>query len=207
MANFRTDQFDNLPENLDRVGAHRGPKVRGRGWITFAWAVLATAVIVVGGLYVLSIFDGSIKFGLGGTTAGSTATPSGTPTPVITPVDQSDAPIASRNITVTVLNGTDIVGLQNQGRRQADRPGLERHRHRQLHGHQHQEHDRLLLRRGRQGCRARHPADPRRAVHPVQQRLPRIVDHGRRRQRLQGLNRPRCTPAACPVSTPCFWHV
>src|ERR1019366_5658749 len=54
MANFRTDQFDNLPENVDRVGAHRGPKVKGRGWIAFAWAVLATAVLVVGGLYVLS---------------------------------------------------------------------------------------------------------------------------------------------------------
>jgi hypothetical protein len=113
MANFRTDQFDNLPEHLDRVGAHRGPKVKGRGWITFAWAVLATAVIVVGGLYVLSIFDGSIKFGLGGTTAGSTSTPSGTPTPVITPVTNPSS-IASRDITVTVLNGTDIVGLQTK---------------------------------------------------------------------------------------------
>jgi hypothetical protein len=113
MANFRTDQFDNLPENIDRVGAHRGPKVKGRGWITFAWAVLATAVIVVGGLYVLSIFDGSIKFGLGGTTAGSTSTPSGTPTPVITPITNPTA-IASRNITVTVLNGTDIVGQQTK---------------------------------------------------------------------------------------------
>jgi hypothetical protein len=112
MANFRTDQFDNLPDNVDRVGAHRGPKVRGRGWITFAWAVLATAVLVVGGLYVLSIFDGSIKFGLGGT-AGSTATPSGTPTPVITPITDPTS-VASRNITVTVLNGTDIVGLQTK---------------------------------------------------------------------------------------------
>ncbi len=112
MANFRTDQFDNLPENVDRVGAHRGPKVKGRGWITFAWAVLATAVLVVGGLYVLSVFNNSIKFGLGTTTA-STPTPSGTPTPVITPVEDPST-IASRNITITVLNGTAIVGLQNK---------------------------------------------------------------------------------------------
>jgi hypothetical protein len=112
MANFRTDQFDNLPENVDRVGAHRGPKVKGRGWITFAWAVLATAVLVVGGLYVLSVFNNSIKFGLG-TSAASTPTPTGTPTPVITPVEDPST-IASRNITITVLNGTATVGLQNK---------------------------------------------------------------------------------------------
>ncbi|HEY5229560.1 MAG TPA: LytR C-terminal domain-containing protein [Galbitalea sp.] len=112
MANFRTDQFDNLPENIDRVGAHRGPKVKGRGWITVAWAVLATAVLVVGGLYVLSIFNSSIKFGLGGTSAASD-TPSSTPVPVITPIDNPTS-IASRNITVTVLNGTDIVGLDTK---------------------------------------------------------------------------------------------
>jgi LytR cell envelope-related transcriptional attenuator len=113
MANFRTDQFDDLPDNVDRVGAHRGPKVRGRGWITFAWAVLATAVLVVGGLYVLSIFNSSIKFGLSGTSASSSATPSGTPTPVITPIEDPST-ITSRNITITVLNGTDVVGLQDK---------------------------------------------------------------------------------------------
>jgi LytR cell envelope-related transcriptional attenuator len=112
MANFRTDQFDNIPENVDRVGAHRGPKVKGRGWITFAWAVFATAVLVVGGLYVLSIFNNSIKFGLGGSAA-STPTPSGTPTPVITPIEDP-ASIASRNITITVLNGSSVVDLQTK---------------------------------------------------------------------------------------------
>ena len=114
MANFRTDQFDNLPENVDRVGAHRGPKVKGRGWITFAWAVLATAVLVVGGLYVLSTFNPSIKFGLG-TGAASTPSASGTPTPVITPIEDPTAPdVAARNITITVLNGTAVVGLQTK---------------------------------------------------------------------------------------------
>jgi hypothetical protein len=114
MANFRTDQFDNLPENVDRIGAHRGPKVKGRGWITFAWAILATAVLVVGGLYVLSIFNNSIKFSLGAT-ASSSPTPTGTPTPVITPVEDPTAPdVVARKITITVLNGTDIVGLQTK---------------------------------------------------------------------------------------------
>ena len=114
MANFRTDQFDNLPDDVDRVGAHRGPKVKGRGWITFAWALLATVVLVVGGLYVLSIFNNSIKFGLG-TTAASSPTPSGTPTPVITPIENPTAPdVVARKITITVLNGTSTVGLQDK---------------------------------------------------------------------------------------------
>jgi hypothetical protein len=113
MANFRTDQFDNIPDQIDRVGAHRGPKVKGRGWITFAWAVLATAVLVVGGLYVLSIFDAQIKFGLGGNSAANSPSPSGTPTPVITPITDP-ASVASRKIVITVLNGTDVVGLQTQ---------------------------------------------------------------------------------------------
>jgi hypothetical protein len=113
MANFPTDQFDNIPDDIDRVGAHRGPKARGRGWIVFAWALLATAVLVVGGLYVLSTFNDSIKFPLAGTTPAPSVTPTSTPTPDVTPVTDPST-IASRNITITVLNGTDISGLQNQ---------------------------------------------------------------------------------------------
>lgn len=113
MANFRTDQFDNLPDQLDRVGAHRGPKVKGRGWLTFLWAVLATAVLVVGGLYVLSTFDASIKFGLGPASADNTPTATGTPTPIITPVTDPST-VKDRKIVITVLNGTALVGLQTQ---------------------------------------------------------------------------------------------
>jgi hypothetical protein len=113
MANVRTDQFDDFPDNVDRVGAHRGPKVRGRGWITFAWAVLATAVLVVGGLYVLSIFDDSVKFGIGTTAAQTTDAPTSSPTAKVTPITDPKS-VASRNIVITVLNGTDIVGLQTQ---------------------------------------------------------------------------------------------
>lgn len=109
MANIRTDQFDTFPENVDRVGAHRGPKMRGRGWLTFLWAVLATAVLVVGGLYVLSFFDSQLKFG-GGSTSGGVQ-PSNTPTPVITPISDPSS-IASRKITITVLNGTPTADLQ-----------------------------------------------------------------------------------------------
>lgn len=111
MANIRTDQFDSFPENVDRVGAHRGPKVRGLGWITFLWAVLATAVLVVAGLYVLSFFNPSLKLGFGGANVAGVQ-PSSTPTPVITPISDPAA-VTSRKITITVLNGTPTVGLQN----------------------------------------------------------------------------------------------
>ncbi len=114
MANFRTDQFDNVPANIDRVGSHRGPKVKGRGWIGFAWAVLATAVLIVGGLYVLSTLNSAVSFPLGGGNQPLPSdTPSSTPTPEITPITDP-ASIAARHITITVLNGTDIVGQQVQ---------------------------------------------------------------------------------------------
>jgi hypothetical protein len=54
-----------------------------------------------------------VKFGLGNTSASSTPTPTGTPTPVITPI-KDPSTIAARAITVTVLNGTDIVGEQTK---------------------------------------------------------------------------------------------
>ena len=113
MANFRTDQFDNLPENIARVGAHRGPKVKGRGWIGFMWALLATAVLIVGGLYVLSVLNKSVSFFGGNVGAEASDTPSSSPTPQVTPITDP-ASIKARKITVTVLNGTDIAGAQTQ---------------------------------------------------------------------------------------------
>ena len=110
MANFRTDQFDNIPQNIDRVGAHRGPKVRGRGWLGFLWAILATAVLIVGGLYVLSLENKSLSF-FGNVAAEPSATPTSSPTPEITPITDP-ASIKKRKITLTVLNGTDITGEQ-----------------------------------------------------------------------------------------------
>lgn len=113
MASFPTDQFDNLPDDLERVGAHRGPKVRGRGWLGLAWAVLATAVLMVVGLYVLSLLNDQITFKLPGTAA-STPTPKPTVshTPSVQPITDPTT-IKARHITITVLNGTAVAGLQN----------------------------------------------------------------------------------------------
>ena len=66
MATFPQDQFDEVPAELKRVGAHRAPRPRGRGAIAFAWAALATGVLVVAGLYGLSRIDPTFTFALPG---------------------------------------------------------------------------------------------------------------------------------------------
>jgi len=105
MAKPPSDRFDTIPADLHRTGAHRGARRKGRGWIAFAWAALATGVIVAAGVITLAVINDSIKFDdlLGGTTA-STPTPTPTPTPEVTPV-------LDPAVTVTVLNGTETVGL------------------------------------------------------------------------------------------------
>ena len=105
MAKPPTDRFDTIPADLHRTGAHRGPRRKGRGWIAFAWAALATGVIVAGGVVGLAVINNNIQFTgiLGGTTA-STPTPEPTEAPAITPtVDPA--------LTVTILNGTETAGL------------------------------------------------------------------------------------------------
>jgi hypothetical protein len=92
MASFPRDQFDDVPDGDGRVGAHRAPPRRGRGWIAFAWAALATGVLVIVGLFVLSRVDSSFELpslplaGGGGTPAASaSATP--TSVPAVMPSD------------------------------------------------------------------------------------------------------------------------
>ena len=111
MANFRTDQFDDIPQNIDRVGAHRGPKVRGGGWFVVLWSILAIAVLTVGGLFVLSQLDKSVSFFGGNVGAETSPTPTTSPTPQVTPVTDPKT-IKNRKITITVLNGTDIANEQ-----------------------------------------------------------------------------------------------
>ncbi|WP_158865309.1 LytR C-terminal domain-containing protein [Leifsonia sp. AG29] len=104
---FPRDRFDDIPGDLQRVGAHRAPRPRGRGWIVVGWAALAAAVLIAAGIFGLSLVNGSVNFhGAAGPSApGSTAIgPTPTPTPTIVPtVDPS--------LTVNVLNGTTTEGL------------------------------------------------------------------------------------------------
>ena len=110
MAAAEQDRFDRVKDEPGRVGAHRGAKRRGRGWVAVAWALLATGVLVFGSLFVLSRWL-DVDFGLP-----IFAQPTATPTPVETtaePIITDPLTIdPARAITVVVLNGTPVAGLQ-----------------------------------------------------------------------------------------------
>lgn len=110
MPKFPEDRFDSIPDDLQRVGAHRAPDKKGRGWIGFGWAALATVVLTVGGLGAVAAIDSSINFDLpflGGQQEEETPTPTPTPTPDAPPQLDPEVPL-------TVLNGTPTVGLANR---------------------------------------------------------------------------------------------
>jgi hypothetical protein len=109
MATFPKDRFDSVPDDLLRTGAHRGPAPKGRGWIGFAWAALATGILVLGGLFVLSVINGKSAIDLPFLAASESPTP--TPTPTGTP---TAAPKLDPAVPITVLNGTTTAGLANR---------------------------------------------------------------------------------------------
>ena len=111
MASFPKDRFDNLPDDLVRVGAHRGPKKRGGGWIGFAWSALATLVLIVVGLFLLNRFIG-LELSLPFLEPAATQTASPTPPPTATPVTDPATIDPARQIKLDVVNGTTNVGLQ-----------------------------------------------------------------------------------------------
>ncbi|MBH0053497.1 MULTISPECIES: LytR C-terminal domain-containing protein [unclassified Salinibacterium] len=111
MASYPKDRFDELPEDVDRIGAHRGPKRRGRGWIGFAWALLATGVLVFGGLFALSQYlddDLGIPFFAAPEEPAVNPEPAETVAPVTDPATIDP----ERALTIDVLNGTPESGLQ-----------------------------------------------------------------------------------------------
>ena len=118
MATFPRDQFDDIPEDLHRVGAHRAPAKKGRGWFAFLWAILATVILVAGGLFALSRFDS--RFALDIPLFQAEETPTPTPTPIETAEPVTDPVVWSTEnpelwaaLTVSVLNGTPTQGLAN----------------------------------------------------------------------------------------------
>jgi hypothetical protein len=122
MAKFPPDRFDGVPDTPLRVGAHRSGARRHHGWIVFAWAALATGVLVGAGVVALAVTDNGFKFDDPGTskaastptptaTSGSSKpTPTSTPTPTVTPL--LDPTTIDPSVTkITVLNATTTAGL------------------------------------------------------------------------------------------------
>ncbi|MBA8988913.1 cytoskeletal protein RodZ [Curtobacterium pusillum] len=112
---YPRDRFDDVADG-PRVGAHRGAQRRGRGWIAFAWAALATGVLVGLGVLVLALLNGSYSFtGSTEPSASSSASASSTPSASASS-SASQAPAAATpadqgSTTLVVLNGTTTTGL------------------------------------------------------------------------------------------------
>lgn len=107
MAEFPSDRFDAVPAELGRVGAHRAPPPRNRGWIVFAWCALAAGVLVLAGLLALAAIDRGLD--LGAPPIG--APPSAEPAPAVTPVTDPTTVQLPEGFTITMLNGAGVAGL------------------------------------------------------------------------------------------------
>ncbi len=111
MAQYPKDQFDDLPRGIARVGAHRADIPSRGGWFWFGWAALACGVLVVSGVVTLSILNGTLPFG--SSFAGPTSTSAPEATPQAEPVTDPSTVDDSLELTITVLNGTTVEGLQD----------------------------------------------------------------------------------------------
>lgn len=113
-----TDRFDEIPDDLARVGAHRARATPGRGWIGFAWAALATGVLVLAGVIALALFDDAINIELpfaADSSASAPPSPGSTAAPVEEPGEEpAVAPRLDPDVAVTVLNATTTAGLANR---------------------------------------------------------------------------------------------
>ncbi|MCU1571788.1 MAG: hypothetical protein JWR33_2529 [Naasia sp.] len=96
------DRFDRPPADLQRVGAHRAPRPGGRGWIVFAWAALATAVLVGLGVFAMFVINDRVAFT--SPFAPASETPAAGDAPVVQPT-------VDPTVNVVILNGTAVDGL------------------------------------------------------------------------------------------------
>ena len=95
------DRFDNLPEGLSRVGAHRAPRSARSGLIGFAWAALSTFVLVASGVVAMVFVTGTITLdGL---------LPVTSSTPAVTTV-KTAKPTIDPSVMVSVINASGVDG-------------------------------------------------------------------------------------------------
>ncbi|THG29842.1 LytR C-terminal domain-containing protein [Naasia lichenicola] len=108
MPAFPSDRFDIHPASVGRVGAHRGAQPKNRGFVTFAWAALATGILVGLGVVWILVINDRVSFDspFGGTGTGTVAE-STTAAPTV-------APTIDPSASIIILNGTETDGLAGQ---------------------------------------------------------------------------------------------
>ncbi|MFT2815413.1 LytR C-terminal domain-containing protein [Leifsonia sp. A12D58] len=102
------DRFDSLQGTTERVGAHRTTGKKGRGWVTLAWALAATLVLVGLGAIGLLALNNRLNFEMPGTTPSTTAPVEATSE---APAPPAVEPTLDPSISITVLNGTPGTGV------------------------------------------------------------------------------------------------
>lgn len=96
-TSYPRDRFDDLPDDISRVGVHRAEQPRMRAGVVFFVAALATVVLTAGGIFGMMIISGRIVL-------------FPEPEPVPTPTATVD-PVVDTSFTVLVLNATPESGL------------------------------------------------------------------------------------------------
>lgn len=121
MPQYPRDRFDDVPRDSGRVGAHRAVPRAGGGWRAFAWAALATGVLVAAGVAWLAVANQSFQF----TNPLSSASSAPAEDPAASEDDTQEPEATAETVapvtdpsqvdpdvtTITVLNGTDTAGL------------------------------------------------------------------------------------------------
>jgi hypothetical protein len=116
MAKFLSDRFDEIPTPVARVGAHRAGRSRVRALVPVAWAALASGVLVVVGLYSLSLISDRVTFEIPGLSGAEPAPLEETPQlpappESVEPITDPALATLSDGFTITILNGTEVAGL------------------------------------------------------------------------------------------------
>ncbi len=117
MADYDHDRFDDLPDSVGRVGAHRAPQRRGGVWIAVAWGLLASGVLVVAGLYALSVVSDGVTFDIpvfAEPEPEPESEPEPEPEPTADPIVDPTTVELPSGFTLTVLNATPSSGLAQQ---------------------------------------------------------------------------------------------
>lgn len=115
------DRFDNLPDEVARVGAHRAPRTARAGLIGFAWAALSTFILVSAGVVTMIFVTGTISvdgiFPVSSTSATASAVktvkPTIDPTVLVNVINASGVDGAATRITDQLTADGVLVGTKS----------------------------------------------------------------------------------------------